>query len=142
MEKRVRRSFLALAGLLAATLAASACDNGPAPTAPTPGPTVTDTFTGTLTLNGSQTFSFNQTTAGNVSATITALNPSDKVIGFQLGTWDTVTCRAVTSNDLATINSVLSGQTQSSASLCLKVHDPNGALTDASVTFTVTVSHE
>jgi uncharacterized protein (DUF1501 family) len=138
---RMRRGFLAVAVLWGAVMGA-ACDNGPEPTTPTPGPIITDTFTGTLTLNGSQTHSFNATAAGNVSATVTALTPNDKVIGFQLGTWDTVTCRAVVSNDLATVSSVLSGQTQSSASLCLKVHDPNGALADVTVSYTVTVEHQ
>jgi len=136
------RSLVALSCVLAATLFGTACDNGPAPTTPTPGTPVTDTFTGTLTLNGSQTHPFATTAAGDVTATITAITPSDKSIGFQLGTWDTVTCRAVVSNDLATINSVLSGQTQTGASLCLKVHDPNGALTDVSVAYTITVAHQ
>jgi hypothetical protein len=130
-----------LAGLLAATLVATACDNGPEPTAPTPKDPVTVTFTGTVTLNGSITHSFDQAGAGDVTATVTSLTPSDKVIGFQLGTWDTVTCRAVSSNDLATVNSVLGGQTQTSASLCVKVHDPNGALADAPVTYVITVVH-
>lgn len=137
---RMRRSLVALAAVLVATLGA-ACDNGPEPTVPTPGPTVTDTFTGTITLNGSQTHSFIQGGAGDVTATVTTLTPNDKNIGFQLGTWDTVTCRAVVSNDLATVNSVLSGLTQSEASLCLKVHDPNGSLTDVSVEYTITVAH-
>jgi hypothetical protein len=142
MENRLRRSIVALTAVLLATVGAAACDNGPEPTTPTPGPTITDTFTGTLTLNGSVTHSFTQSEAGNVSATVTALTPSDRVIGFQLGTWDTVTCRAVVSNDLATVASVLSGQTQSLANLCLKVHDPNGALTDVSVAYTITVTHQ
>jgi hypothetical protein len=136
------RSFVVFVALLAVTIGSSARDNGPTPTLPTPGPTVTDTFTGTVNLNGSITHSFSTGSAGTVTATITTVAPSGAVLGFQLGTWNTVTCTAVLSNDLATANSVLSAITQSSASLCVKIHDPNGALTDNSVNYTVTVTHQ
>ncbi len=136
------RSFLVFVALLAAAVFSSACDNGPTITTPTLGPTVTDTFTGTVTLNGSITHSFVTSAAGAVTATITAINPTGEVVGFQLGTWNTVACSAVVSNDLATVNSVLSGNTQSSASLCVKIHDPNGALTAKTVNYTVTVTHQ
>jgi hypothetical protein len=136
------RSFVVFVALLAAAVCSSACDNGPTITTPTPGPTVTDTFTGTVRLNGSVTHSFSTTSAGAVTATITTVDPSGSVLGFQLGTWNTVTCSAVLSNDLATVNSVLSGTSQSSASLCVKIHDPNGALTDTTVNYTVTVTHQ
>jgi hypothetical protein len=136
------RLFVVFVALLAVTISSSACDNGPTPTLPTPGPTVTDTFSGTVNLNGSITHSFSTGSAGTVTATITTVDPSGAVLGFQLGTWNTVACSAVLSNDLATANSVLSAITQSSASLCVKIHDPNGALTDNSVTYTVTVTHQ
>jgi hypothetical protein len=136
------RSFLVFVALLVASVCSSACDNGPTITTPTPGPTVTDTFTGAVTLNGSNTYSFSTAAAGSVTATITAVDPSGSVIGFQLGTWNTVNCSAVVSNDLATLNSTLGGNTQSSASLCVKIHDPNGALTDKTVNYTVTVTHQ
>jgi hypothetical protein len=138
----MRRSLVVLACLLVATIAASACDNGPdnIPTTPTT-PQVTETFTGTVNLNGSITHSFSATGAGAVVATITSITPSTGVLGFQLGTWNTVTCSAVLSNDLATQASVLQATTQSSASLCVKLHDPNGALADTPVTYTVTVTH-
>lgn len=136
------RSFLVFVALFTVAVCSSACDNGPTITTPTPGPTITDTFTGTVTLNGSMTHSFTASAAGAVSATITAVDPSGSVIGFELGTWNTVTCTAVVSNDLATLNSVLAGNTQSSASLCVRIHDPNGALTDKTVNYTVTVTHQ
>jgi hypothetical protein len=138
----MRRSFVAFVGVLAASLFAAACDNGPEPTTPTPGPTITETFSGTINLNGSQTHSFNATAAGQVTATITAIDPTGSILGFQIGTWDTVTCRAISSNDLATISSVLGGNTQSAANLCVRLHDPNGALTENPVNYTVTVTHQ
>jgi len=139
----MHRSLAALACVMAAAVMSGACDNGPetAPS-PTPGNPVTETFTGTLHLNGSVTHTFGTGAAGTVTATITTVDPSGSVLGFQLGTFNTVTCSAVLSNDLATAASVLSGNTQSAASLCVKVHDPNGAIAaDAAVNYTVTVSH-
>ncbi len=138
----MRRSLVALVVALAATVGGAACDNGPEPTTPTPGTPTTETFTGTLTLHGSKTHSFTTGAAGDVTATVTSLTPADKAIGFELGTWDTVTCTAVKSNDLATVNSVLSGQTQSAASLCLRVHDPNGVLTDVALDYVISVTHQ
>jgi hypothetical protein len=138
----MRRSSAFLVGLVTATLLAGGCDNGPetAPT-PTPGPAVTETFTGTVNLNGSVTHSFSAQGGGEVTATITALSPSGSILGFTLGTWNTVTCTAVLSNDLATQSSVLRATTQTLASLCVKLHDPNGVLTAGSVNYTVTVVH-
>jgi hypothetical protein len=141
--EEMRRSPVLVGGFLAAALLAAGCDNGPdtAPTPPTVNP-VTETFSGTINLNGATTHAFTQTAAGTVTATITAIVPSEgSVLGFQLGTWDTVRCTVVLSNDLATTGSVLSANTQSSASLCIRLHDPNGVLTDRSVQYTVTVTH-
>ena len=137
----MQRTF-ALACVLVAGLTAAGCDNGPdlAPS-PTPGDPITETFTGNVTLNGLVLHTFNATRSGAVTATITALDPSTEVVGFQLGTFNGATCSAILSNPLATVSSVLAGTTQSAANLCLIVHDPNGALTDKTVAYTVTVSH-
>jgi hypothetical protein len=138
----MHRSSVAFVGVLLATLAVGACDNGPdtGPTLPTT-PVVTETFTGTINLNGSMTHPFNANGAGDVKATITALAPDGSTLGFQLGTWNTVSCTAVVSSDLSPVNSVLSGVTQSVANLCVKLYDPNGALTAGSVNYTVVVEH-
>ena len=138
----MRRSPVVLGCILAAALIAAGCDNGP-DTVPTPTPTnpVTETFSGTVNLNGAVTHSFTASAAGTTTATISALTPDGSVIGFQMGTWNGVTCTAVVSNDLATISSALTGNTQSSASLCVRLHDPNGVLTSNPVAYSVTVSH-
>jgi hypothetical protein len=140
----MRRSsvlFLSRAALLALALVGSACDNGPdASTAPTP-VLVTETFTGTVTLNGAISHGFNVSAAGTTTATITALDPAGAFIGFQMGTWSGVVCTAVLSNEAGTLSSILAAGTQSSASLCVKLHDPNGILIDNPVTYTVTVVH-
>jgi hypothetical protein len=133
--------FLSRAALLTLGLFAAACDNGPDIT-PDPTPVlVTETFTGTITLNGAQSHGFDVARAGTVTATITSIDPSGSFLGFQLGTWSGVVCTAVLSNEAGTLSSVLSASTQSAASLCVKMHDPNGILTDKTVNYTVSVTH-
>jgi hypothetical protein len=139
----MRRSsvlFLSRAALLTLALAGSACDNGETPTVPTP-VIVTETFTGTVQLNGSVSHGFNVSTGGPTVAEITALDPSGAFIGFEMGTWSGVVCTAVLSNDAGTVASVLRANTQSAASLCVRMHDPNGTLTANPVTYTVKVTH-
>jgi hypothetical protein len=133
--------FLPRAALLALALFGAACDNGDLDvTVPTP-VLVTENFTGTVTLNGAISHGFNVSTAGPTVAEITAIDPAGSYLGFQMGTWSGVVCTAVLSNDAGTLASVLSARTQSAASLCIKLHDPNGTLTDKTVTYTVKVTH-
>jgi len=129
--------------VLALSLLAAACDNGPEPTLPTtPPPTVTDTFTGSLTLNGATTHSFSTQAAGQITATLIGLNPTVSAgIGFSMGTWNGATCQAQFTNDTAVASSVLTGTTVSPASLCVRMHDSAGRLTDGPVTYTVQVVH-
>ena len=140
----MRRSsvlFLSRAALLTLALVGSACDNGPG-TSTTPTPTiVTETFTGTVQLNGAVSHGFNVSTGGPTIAEITAVDPAGAFIGFELGTWSGVVCTAVLSNDAGTLASVLRANTQSAASLCVRMHDPNGTLTANAVTYTVKVTH-
>jgi hypothetical protein len=133
--------FLSRAALLCLALIGTACDNGPGtPTIPTP-VLVTETFTGTVTLNGAITHNFIASGSGTTTAEITALDPAGAFLGFQMGTWSGAACTAVLSNDAGTLASLLAAGTQSSASLCVKLHDPNGILVDNPVTYTVTVKH-
>jgi hypothetical protein len=134
--------LLSRAALVALAFVGSACDNGPeTPVIPTP-PTVTETFTGTITLNGSVTHPFTTSAVGVASATITAIDPAGSFIGFQMGTWSGAVCTAVLSNDAGTLNSVLTAATQTTLTpLCIRVHDPNGTLVDKTVTYTVSVVH-
>ena len=142
-EKMYRSTlvFLSRVALLALALVGTACDNGPGnPTIPTP-VLVTETFTGTVTLNGAINHSFGVSGPGPTTAEITAIDPAGSFIGFQMGTWSGVVCTAILSNEAGTLASVLSGVTQSPASLCVQLHDPNGILVDKTVTYSVTVKH-
>jgi hypothetical protein len=139
----MRQSFpRTLLLLTVVALGAGACDSDEMPTSPTPAPTVTDTFTGTLNPNGAVTHQFNVTaaTGGTITATLKSVDPTDKAIGFSLGNWNGVFCQAVLANDAALQTATLSGTTQTPASLCVRVYDV-GTLGETAVAYTVEVVH-
>ena len=111
------------------------------PTTPDP-VIVTETFTGTLTVNGGVTQNVFTGATGAVSATLTSLgdNPPAKV-GFSMGTLGSSgVCTAVLVKDDAVVNTSLAGTVSTLAgSLCVRVYD-TGALTEP-VNFTFTVTH-
>jgi len=109
----------------------------------TPDPVfVTETFSGTLNINGGVTQNVFTGATGAVSSTLTSLgdNPPAKV-GFSMGTLgSTGVCTPVLVNDNAVVNSTLAGTVSTLAgSLCVRVYD-TGALTET-VNFTFTVTH-
>ena len=109
----------------------------------TPDPVITtETFTGTLTVNGSATHPVFTSATGQVTATITALGetPPTKV-GFSMGTLGlTGACNVVLRNDNAVVNTALTGTVSTlSGSLCVSIYDA-GVMTDP-VEYTFTVSH-
>ena len=111
------------------------------PTTPDP-VIVTETFTGTLNINGGVTQNVFTGATGAVSSTLTSLgdNPPARV-GFSMGTLgSTGVCTPVLVNDNAVVNSTLAGTVSTLAgSLCVRVYD-TGALTET-VNFTFTVTH-
>lgn len=131
--------------LLVAALGAAACDDNTTPTEPTPPVSVTDKFSGPLTLNGATTHTFAVAAAGAVTATLTALEPEEDppiAIGIALGTWNATTsfCTLIVANDQATKNALVSGSATGATTLCLRVSDAKGTLTKT-VTYTVDVTH-
>ena len=89
----MRRVTLVCTLLLPLLVAGCGDDDPPeTPTAPTI-PTVTDTFTGTLTRNGATSHPFLVTSivGGSVTATLKAVTPNaETVVGLTLGTWNGV----------------------------------------------------
>ena len=137
------RAIILLSLALSAAMAAAGCDGEINNIPTTPDPVfVTDTFTGTLTVNGAQTHNVFTSATGMVTATVTSLgeNAPEKV-GFSIGTLSTVgNCTVVVSNDNAVVNSSLAGTVASlNGSLCVRVFDV-GALA-APVDYTITVNH-
>ena len=127
--------------LLLIALTASACSDNSTPSGPTaPTPTaVTETFDGTLTVNGAVTQPFAVGTAGTVVVRLAALEPADAVIGVSIGTRNGVTCQIVIANDNATSGASATGNATATGNYCVRVYDV-GKLTQ-SVGYQVTVTH-
>ena len=130
-----------LIGSLAATVSACSGLIDEFPTTPDPVIT-TDTFTGTLTVNGGATHPVFTGATGQVVATLTSLGEAPPAkVGFSMGTLGlTGACNIVLRNDNSVVNTALTGTVSSlSGSLCVSVYD-TGAMT-APVDYTFTVSH-
>jgi hypothetical protein len=135
------RPTTAFALILTIGLSASACDSDEpiTPTEPEPVP-VSETFSGTLTLNGAVRHTFVTQRAGNVSATLGELTPvSTAVVSLSLGTWNGQSCQIIIARDDATTGGSVIG-TASAGNFCVRVSDPNGSLTQPT-DYTVSVSH-
>jgi hypothetical protein len=129
--------------LLAVAIAAAGCDNdienAPGPT--DPNPTVTETFTGSITPNGAATHQFVVLASGDVTARITEITPDPAItIGFVLGTWSGSSCQTVIFKDEVAQGEALIGRVTGQGVLCVRVHDPNGKLT-APLTYSLSVEH-
>ena len=128
--------------LVLAAVFAAGCDNdvenGTPPT--TPSPTITESFTGNINVNGAATHTFTVSATGTVTATLTAITPDNTVVtGFSLGTWNGSSCQAVISKDDSIQGNVLTGSVAGAGLLCTRVYDV-GKLTDT-IGYTVTVVH-
>ncbi len=125
---------------LAVTVAACSGLIDELPTTPDPVIT-TETFTGTLTVNGGQTHQFFTSATGAVTATLTSLGEAPpETVGFSMGTMAGSTCTIVLANDQAVVTSVLTGTVSTlQGALCVRMYDV-GKLT-APVDYSFTVSH-
>lgn len=130
----------AMIASLAVTVAACSGLIDELPTTPDPVIT-TETFTGTLTVNGGQTHQFFTSATGAVTATLTSLGDSPpETVGFSMGTMAGSTCTIVLANDQAVVTSVLTGTVATlQGALCVRMYDV-GKLTRP-VDYTFTVSH-
>jgi hypothetical protein len=124
------------------SVAAAGCDNDVDTTTPTgPAPTITETFSGTIVVNGAATHTFTIAAAGLVSATLTEITPDATVlIGMALGTWNGANCQIVLPKDDAIQGFVLTGQVSGPGALCARIYDPASRLTEA-LNYTITVVH-
>ena len=132
--------------ILATGLVASACNtNNPFLTQPTdtstPAVSKTDTFEGSVTVNGGTTNPFIVERAGTVTAVVSALEPSDASVGFLIGTWNSTTnsCQLVIVNDAAVAGNTLIGTASVAGNFCVRVFDA-GKMTGP-VNFHVQVTH-
>jgi len=123
-------------------LIASACTDPVAPAAPTPVvPTVTDTFTGTLTALATNSHPFVVSAIGGVKVTLTSVDPLVK-LAIGIGTPSTTTGTCAVLNNVITdpgTTPQLSGTATVTGNFCVAVSDP-GNVTDTA-TYTITVLH-
>ena len=137
------RPFILRALVLSIAAVGAGCSGDIANFPTTPDPViVTETFTGSINVNGAATHNVFTGATGAVTATLTSLgeNAPSKV-GFSMGTLSTLaTCTTVLSNDNAVVNTQLGGTVSNlSGTLCVRIYDV-GALTQ-SVSYTLTVTH-
>jgi len=137
------RAFKLVVVALPLMLAGAACESALDSIPITPDPVaVTETFSGTVNINGAATHTFFTTATGEVTATLTSMgeNPPAQV-GISLGTYAGSTCSLVLTNDKAVVTSVVSGVvTTLGGSLCVRIYDV-GSLTQ-SVPYEIRVDHK
>ena len=133
-------SFFRSASLAIAVLAMFGCGDDPVdtPTLPTPEP-VTETFTGTLTVNGAATHPFTAGTAGSLTATLANIAPEDATVGLSLGTWNGSACAIQIATDNAVKTTVVYGLVNQAGQLCVRIQD-TGRLTGAA-DYEISVAH-
>jgi lipid-binding SYLF domain-containing protein len=103
-------------------------------------PTVTDSFSGTLTPNSGRTHTFITARSGSVTATLVSLGPdSGLTVGLSLGTWNGNACQIVLRKDNAVQTSSIVGAASAAGNLCVSIYDV-GNLTDA-VDYQIDVVH-
>lgn len=129
-----------LFAVLGVSLLAAGCSDPMPPAAPTPvAPTITETFSDTLLVLGSNTHQFTVGQVGGVKVTLNSVDPS-AAVGIGIGTSATGAC-AVLSNTTAVggASVQLSGTATVAGTFCVSVYDV-GNLVEP-VTYTVTVLH-
>lgn len=116
--------LLQAAVIVTLAAAAAACSSEDPSTIVTPTPTeTTDTFAGTLGVNGAVTFQF-VGNRGNVTATLSSVTPDSTIqVGISLGTWNGITCSAVLSNDAALQGTSIFGTVNATGTLCVRIYD-------------------
>ena len=137
----MRRTFFGIL-LLTAVVAAAGCDNEvedatqPSP----PAPTTTDTFTGSMNINGAQIHSFTVQASGTVNVTLKEVKPDPAIaVGLSLGTWNGTSCAERISNNNALQGNAVVGNTTGIGALCVRIHDV-GKLTQT-IEYTIEVVH-
>ncbi len=130
---------LLVAALCAVALACAACAET-VPAAPSVGPaTVTETFTASLGVSGSNTHPITVQTVGKFVVTLVSVDPA-VAIGIAVGSLSNGTCVALSSNstvhDPGTV--AVSG-TALAGTFCVEVYDV-GNVVDT-VTYTISVAH-
>ena len=127
MRSSIFRRLAVVSVIALIALGTTACDSGDdnTPTTPTPPtPNVTETFAGSININGAATFTFPTGSAGTVNATLRDLTPVSTVqVSLSLGTWNGVNCQVVLNNDRASEGGSITGSVSGAGTLCVRISD-------------------
>lgn len=145
------RAFTLVAAVATAAIMTLACD-GESPTSPTTEtttattiaePSVTESFTGTIAVSGSNFYSFAVGSNGTVNLTLTAVGgpgvPSTLWLAIGLGTPSGEDCATTTQVNTAAGTAVQLTGTYAPGVYCARVWDVGNLATAAS--FTLTIAH-
>jgi hypothetical protein len=127
--------------ILGLALLVAACSDPVAPPAPTPvTPTITETFTATLGLLGTNTHLFSVQQVGGLTITISDINP-DTTLSFAIGAQSLVGCTVLQQLTRAPggATAQLVGTITAPGNFCVQVFDSNNI--PEPVTYTLTVLH-
>jgi hypothetical protein len=124
--------------VLGAALVAAGCADPVAPATPVPVvPTVTDTFSDTLLVAGSNTHQFTIGAVGGVKITLASLDPG-AAVGLGVGTPSAGTCTVIDHVTAVAGKSVLlSGTATVPGSYCVTIYDLGNLVEPAAYTITV-----
>ena len=127
--------------VLGAVASFTACGDDPVtPVAPTPPPTFTETFSGSVSMNGLALHNFTTQASGAVTATLTTLSPdSELLVGMSLGTWNGTACQLVIVKTDAKQATVLTGGVSALGSLCVTIYDVGNIVNP--IAYEITVVH-
>jgi hypothetical protein len=148
MQDSGKRMLSRLPVLVALALAATACgdsssDSSSLPTSPTP-TIVTDTFSGSITQNGTATHTFSVTTGGySLLAGYTSIAPANlTALGIGIAAWDGTTCGLNQSqNDIGRAGNTAISGTAAAGNYCVRVYDGGNIPEGTTVTYTLAVQH-
>lgn len=143
MRRQIARASRLFFALAIPALAAAGCESTaePSGTDSTTTPTViTETFVGTVAVNGAATFSFGVTASGSVTAAYKNISPTaGSTMGLALGIWSTSgTCNVVIANDNAILNSGVVGNASAAGTLCVRAYDVGRLSATQTVELTIT----
>jgi hypothetical protein len=136
----LRRTRVLCALLAGGLLLGSACSDPLAPAAPTlTVPTVTDTFTGTLAVNGDNSHPFIVSAVGGITVTLTNVTPP-ALVGVGIGTPDSSSCTLLNTDvAVASTSAQITGTATVAGTLCVAVFDVGNLV--ESVDYTISVLH-
>ena len=125
------------------------CTDDPVPTAPvddtSDAPTITETFTGTFGQDGRMEHTFTLAARGNITLEITSLEPVPTLtVGMGIGNFDETTdppCFIFASDNRVVVGSELLSAGRDAGEYCVSIGDVGNVFPDATVTYTVDVTH-